>query len=379
MSASCFSQNARLADGLDTICRSCSSKATKEARQRRKNGIEKKRPGTTDSTRLGVLNGLIQSDSLVGNETTMQTEKMSIDLLEDVLDQSFEVRRWQDGTKSDIGIRPFDEDADLWLPLQIKADFNSKITQFSMKSKGGELPMCTTICVALSETKFFVFSPTEIPDLPMSKLRGIVKMRTFKKWERWATAADALPSTLLKLFDDKTLLRTEEQLRMDVGKSNMTEMLNIKYTNMLFPDTVVEWPKSTMTVTDLFRDGEEEQYKSATATSNLFYARHCSKKWLGVHVPYEEGDNKWYVFGVVINDPPVFLNWRIPESFMIEKGMLSRRRDPDNFDRPGKTTMMLHIVGKNGENSNIQQMVFGKMPRSDVDPTTAQFLRVLWL
>ena len=164
---------------------------------------------------------------------------------------------------------------------------------------------------------------------------------------------------------------------MQVNANYRKEMLNIDFSNRLLPNSIVGWPEQPMSVFDLLRDGEKEQYKSVQKVSNGFQGGDCSKLMCGVRVAYEVGDNDWYVFGYIDEQLKVYLQWRIPESFMDSVGMLSHRGEDGRFTCAGKASIPLHLVGPNKENAEIQTMIVGKMPRSDVIAATFPYVKVL--
>ena len=223
----------------------------------------------------------------------------------------------------------------------------------------------------------FMFVKEQIATMNISKC-GLLSMFNLKMWMHKSTAPSELNRVLLERWQCSDLTRTEETLRMEVNDNHRKEMMNIKLSNRLLPDSTVSWPDVPMLVFDLIRDGKKEQYKSVQTKSNGFQAGDCSKMKCGTRVAYELGDNDWYVFGYIDEEIGLYLNWRIPESFMNHAGMLSRRDADGKFVYPGRRSMPLHLVGPNGENDKVHQTVLGKPSRSDVVPTTFEFVSVLW-
>lgn len=177
------------------------------------------------------------------------------------------------------------------------------------------------------------------------------------------------------------LVNDERTLRWQVNESCKSELQNIEYSNMLHFTSVWSWPKDPMGVFDLVRDGQKEQFKTVARSGNSFSADHITKRMGGHRIPYEVGDNDWYVFGYVNEeDPHAYLEWRIPEEFMLVNGNLSvRNADGTAYVSAGNKKIPLHIVGPNGENQWIQDVVVGVSPRSDAGTETFRFLKVLWL
>jgi hypothetical protein len=119
----------------------------------------------------------------------------------------------------------------------------------------------------------------------------------------------------------------------------------------------------------------KEQFKSLQkpCSQSAFYARNCGKKFGGqMKFPYEKGDCDFYCFCVVADRQ--FLEWRIPESFMDELGMLSHREE-GMFVKAGKTSMHLY-VSDGTVNTELQIKLFGALPLARCCTGTAQFLKV---
>jgi hypothetical protein len=305
---------------------------------------------------------------------TLEMEREGVKLLRQYL-PDMEVRQWQDGTKSDVGVRPLGSTFDRWAPVQLKC-CDADSVQFRLRGKDGMLPNCDTVCLALKSSKIFLFLHEELPLMNISK-SGLLSMFDFNAWQPHTICVDDLYSTLLdRWYDDEGTFR-ERTLRWQVNENHAAELRNIEFSNQLQPDSSIEWPEHPMMAHDLVRDGEKEQYKSVQRKFNGFQGGDCSKMMCGVRVAYEVGDNDWYVFGYVDDKSRMYLQWRIPESFMQEEGMLSIRDEDGTFSYSGRQSIPLHVVGLENQNAEVQRTIVGKMPRSDVVPKTAQFLSVL--
>lgn len=365
-------------DGLQTACKPCNAQRCKDSKKRTRDGESLRgKNGRSEETRLNELNILEQKQKVAVQYRTMKVETDSVQAFEMMI-PSFEVRRWQDGTKSDVGIRLRGCAVDRWLPIQLKASKSASFVQFRMRGKDGLLPNCDTICMAMQQPVIaFMFAKEQIANMKISKC-GLLSMFNMEAWMAKSIAPAELNRVLLERWQCLDLTSTEETLRMQVNDNHRKEMLNISLSNRLLPDSVVTWPETPMSVFDLIRDGQKEQYKSVQTPANGFQGGDCSKMKCGTKVAYELGDNDWYVFGYINEEFGLYLSWRIPESFMDHAGMLSRRDKDGKFVYPGRRSMPLHVVGPNGENENVHRIVIGELPRSDVVPTTFPFVRVLW-
>lgn len=372
-----FGKNAAIKSGIDTRCRQCGRKATKATKSRRKNGTLLTRSHNKLDTvaRLDIMNrALARPDTM---SWTMQTETRSIDALMHMM-PALEFRRWQDCTKSDVGIRPRSSSMDLWLPLQLKS-CDATFVQFRMRGKDKKLPNCDTICIALSrDNTLFFFRKEEIPAMRIAPC-GLLGMFNFDHWRGRSINARVLEVELMARWWDEERSFSEGHLRSEVNANHKVELAHIAHANLTFPNSVVRWPCTPQGVTDLIRDGQKEQYKSVQRKGNVFQAGDVKKKLCTVDVAYEVGDNDWYVLGYTDTVNHIELLWRIPEAFMAQKGYLSTRGNDGLFATPGQMSVPLNIVGPNGENKDLQMQIVGKMPRSDVESDTAQFLHVVRL
>lgn len=371
-----FGKSSRNRDGMQTICKPCDVAAVQASRKRKVDNqafpAGWQRQDWTN--RLRVLNEqYAKQQHATGNK--MDQEAASIDLFETAVPH-WEVCRWQDATKSDVGVRPIGSTIDLWLPLQMKSKSTEK-RGFRLKGRDGTLPNCDVVCINLKPF-WMLYIPKE--SLHLLKVSPCGHWAVFDSAVRNRWAADA--SSLHRIFSDRwhcdECVFGEETLRMQVNSKYRVEMLNIKHANMLLPESRVEWPSRNNSPTDLVRDGQREQHKSALPRGNAFEARHCWKWMCQVHVAYEVGDNDWYVFGCLL--PHAFVQWRIPQAAMIAHGMLAYKNDARTaFAHPGRMTLRLHIVDEHGNHKGEQMRIVGKLPNADADCWTGQYVRVLWL
>jgi hypothetical protein len=376
LSPSEFGKSARSSDGRQTICKPCDVKAVQESRKRKQEGtlLPAHLKRTPDEVNLQILNRQLELAKVATGFRQMEQENQSIEAFSKILKLT-EYRRWQDATKSDFGIRRKGSSLDQWLPIQIKSSIEKAGMGVKMLGRDGNIPNCDFLCVLLKEPVSFVFVPKESLHLiPISNC-GVWQVSAMHEWLVPSNELDDVLWT--RWHEREELIKTERQLRFEVNSKYLVEMESIELSNRLSPFSKVEWPAQTMGVTDLIRDGEREQYKSAYVNGNCFNV-HLWKKMCGVQVAYEIGDNDWYVVGFKSTD--LFLQWRIPESYLISIGMLSRRNhDGSVFVEPGRTRLTLAVPSSTGENHDIQMHLFGKMPNRDANLSTGVFLRVLWL
>lgn len=339
----------------------------KAHRAQRKLGIRKEHARKVPNDKLLVE--LRNADAKAKQPDTYDVEQASVDLLRRM--QGLTVRHWQDGTESDVGIRPTHNLDDRWLPLQIKASSNAS-GRFRLKARGtGKLPSCDLICVVLEPPTFYFF-PREDLDRNFCTQSMICTSKVMR--DHVGLNADALELMLLDRYTKDHLLSDEETLRWQVHWKHGLELWNIKLSNRLLPNSVVAWPERPMMVYDLVRDGQNEQYKTVTKAGATFTC-HLHKLLAGQFVAYEVGDNDWYIFGYVDHAAKLYLQWRIPESFLFEKGMLSQRGDDDVFVFPGARSLSLFV----DHPIVSDRLGITKPPRKDADRSTEDFLTVVLL
>ena len=373
---SSFGKSSRNRDGLQTICKPCDVAAVQASRKRKleNQSVPKGWQRRAEKEKLEILNRQFEKSKVSLGKRELEQEAAAIDELE-LRMPGWELRRWQDSTKSDLGVRRKRSQIDLWLPLQIKSNSNGK-RAFHLKGSDGMLPICDLLCITM-EPFSMLFVPREaIDDLDVPTC-GVWYTKN-ERCTQWEVDPQALHAIFLKRCCEDDLVLTERMLRMQVNSKYTVEMLNIEFANRLLPNTKVEWPTSTNGVVDLIRDGEREQHKSVLRDANCFTARHCWKKMCGVQVAYELGDNDWYVFGHLRKD--YFVQWRIPEAAMDEHGILSRRSESgESFVHAGNTTLQLCILDESGGNMDAQMRIVGKVPNRDADRWTGKYVSVLWL
>lgn len=371
-----FGNSSRNRDGKQTICKQCDVAAVQASRKRKAENqafpIGWQRKDCTE--RLRILNEqYIKKQCATGDK--MVQEAKSIDLFEAAMPH-WEVRRWQDATKSDVGVRPKDSTVDLWLPLQMKSSSSAQKRFMLKSSHNRSLPNCDVVCIVIEPFSMLFIPRGKLESLKISPT-GHWSVTSAEVRNPWVADPLCLNSTLEHHYSHHALF-SEDELRMQVNSKYLVEMLNIKYANILLPESHIEWPSMNNGCTDLIRDGKREQHKSALPNGNSFDARHCWKKMCNVQVAYEVGDNDFYVFGYL--QPHVFIQWRIPEVAMIDHDMLSfKNEQKTTFVNPGRECLRLHIVDSHGNHKNDQLRIFGKLPNADSDSWTGQYVSVLWL
>tara|TARA_X000000368_G_scaffold410759_1_gene394689 strand:- start:1136 stop:2056 length:921 start_codon:yes stop_codon:yes gene_type:complete len=304
----------------------------------------------------------------------MVSEQRSITTLVKRISDTFDVRVWQDGTKSDIGVRPLGSQVDAWYPLQLKSS-NVEPVKFYMRGKDGKLPVHDTICMSMTRIGkrpgVYFFTVDDIANMGIGTRGTMSGFRHDRlRHEHHFLTFDTLKALLLEKYSQTGSKFPEWELRYQTNVDMRRELAHIMMSNRMRPESVTSWPETPMDVFDQWRDGEREQYKSAVRDGNGFACPNFAKKMACEKVPYELGDCHWYVFGNLENG--LYIEWRLPETLLDDWGMLSRRsRDGKSIIRAGKMSIQLQLP------IELQMEIVGKPMRSDVDCRTADYVRVL--
>ncbi len=296
-----YGKNKRFSDGLNTKCKSCVNENFHASKLRKLIGKEVS-PRRDSGKILEAANSAIAAYEQLKDEggfVGMRSEQEGNTILRNAIKDSFELRFWQDGTLSDVGVRPIGETADLWVPLQLKYS-GATPPMFCHISARYE---CAILCLTAEGTGAYVLSQEIISEhaskLPPSgklKIRPAgtqMKSPTSHIWRETWLGWNAISKFLTDQWAHSTNRFTERELRMQVNASSYTEFLHIDLARRFDPGALWEWPVTTMGVTDQYRNGEAVQFKSACQDDTGFEASNMSKKIMQTKVPFEVGDNNW--------------------------------------------------------------------------------------
>ena len=252
-----------------------------------------------------------------------------------LLEHGLELRQWQDGTRSDFGVRLAGAE-DRWLPIQLKSTVKAQFPFTATKAAGYNcdvLFMCSRIRYGVW------WFPRELLSKhsdKMMKRKGIpcdVYIQgpaTF--WDRYRMPIADLASVVAKRLQGHGGC-TELDLRMQCSPSCQVELKSIQLFRLLHPDSKFEWPDVRNGVVDQTMDGKRQQFKSANSNRFVNLTRH----WSGIKGPYAVGDCDEYV--VTMFHDKQFVVWRFPEHALSSHNVLS------TFDPAGK---QLATIGQQG-------------------------------
>ena len=274
-----------------------------------------------------------------------------------------EVRKWHDGTRSDVGVRPLGVDEDLWLPLQIKATKACKPKfQWNLGSKAYKMP----VMLATGDPDVaFLLTPDDlkIHSKKIESDSGLIYYGTAGGyWHdalspcKVSIAVESLLSTwrVERALHDNGILKSEMVLEMDCSLDSQREWFVTSLVSRLSIATVSTRPIHQTTV-DRIEDGLRVQDKSAmwcAREDTPYFKAKCAKLLRGVEIPFAIGDADVYRFAVVLEKQRLLLEWRIPEVEMDAIGRLCHI-DKECVTRMGRTCVTLPVVGPSGRECGV--------------------------
>lgn len=374
-----FAKAARGALGVSSICKACriSDRKNKDANRATDTSLE--------SRRIEKINALLAMGP-AKSTTTVEDDAICL-LVEEAHCIGLEVKKWHDGTRSDVGIRPLGCSEDLWYALQVKstAAIEPKF-QWNLGRKTYDIPV---LLVTGTPHNSFIMYPDDLV-LHKEKIERCQGMIHYAKgpgyWKnaiRPRTTREILKEveTLWNAENslaDKGFLKSEDILQMQCSLDSQREWFVTSLVCRFSHASVHSRPSHQGTV-DRFEDGVGIQDKSAAwmpAEDTAYFKAKCAKLLRGVEIPYDVGDAKVYCFAVVVERMRLLLEWRIPEDEMDTTFNRLSHVVNGKVSKLGRTCLNLPVVGPSGENHDLHQQLFGRMPRKDTDLRPALFLNV---
>lgn len=228
-------------------------------------------------------------------------------------DHDIEVRAWQDGTRSDFGVRF--NDADLWLPLQLKST-QATYYPFSV-TKVKEYDMAIVFLTRHIKNGIWVIPPSA---LTSHNHRDLYIGSTKSPWNKYKMSAERFATSILCMIQTNRLF-TEHQLRCQCNANSRVEYENIMAFRRAHPYGRFEWPSVRNGVFDHIFNGSRQQFKSAAIKDSGSINGYISKTMFGMKVPYVVGDCDEYVFVLTNQSHRVF--WRFTEEVLLEHNVLT--------------------------------------------------------
>ena len=253
----------------------------------------------------------LNSEVAAKHAQTYETEQRSIEVF---LSHAYhDVVVLQDGTRSDLCLRPMEDAHDLWLPIQIKSTSATEPPYSFQKTSGYDMP---------------VFGITGT-GLMFDITKAQTNTKKLSSNERCIDGAE-LQALLRSYFDHFKVageLRSLQTLRLDCSASSQVELHLMQLSCRLVDAQEINWPVQRNSPVDrILRDGVRVQDKAAHVYKNSYRGRLC-KKHAGKMIPYDSEDCDMFVFSTVHESRREFHEWRIPTAWLKEHGFLTVRLD----------------------------------------------------
>lgn len=365
-----FAKSSMGSMGVSSICKSCriADRSDAEGAMARKQQVE--------HSRIRKIEALLskkqaKSTTIVEDKAILRLQELCVDVLD--------VRKWHDGTRSDVGIRAVSSLEDAWIPIQIKSC--SSTTPKFVWNLGKKAYNFTTILMTGDVEVSFVLSAHD-QQQHQNKIQCNQGVLYFGSTGYWHDVLKPLTSkelivTLALLLQSGEARKTEYELQMDCSIDSQKEWFNCFVARRIGANEMSVLPSFQSTI-DRIENGVRIQDKSAhwLARENTpYFKAKCAKLLNGTEIPYNTGDADCFCFSIIVRRKRLLLQWRIPESCMLELGKLSVVEDGQVVS-VGRTAINLPVLGPFNENIALHNDLFGKMPRRDTDLRVALYLRI---
>lgn len=298
----------------------------------------------------------LNRDVAAKHAETYETEKRSIDVF--LSNASHDVVVLQDGTRSDLCLRPIGETEDIWLPIQIKSTSAREPPYSFQKASGYSMPVFGITGTGL----MFDITDTQVETKKLSSNKECIVTAALKDLLRSYFDRYKVAGELLSL----------QTLRLDCSASSQVELHLMQLSSLLVDMNEINWPAHRNSPVDrILRDGIRVQDKAAHVYKNSYRGRLC-KKHAGKMIPYDSADCDMFVFSTVHEARREFHEWRIPAAWLKERGFLTIRVD-SVVQCVGLVTQIALWLP-----TDVHVEVFGT-PRSSTGHSTEEFWRMLKL
>lgn len=252
------------------------------------------------------------------NMYCQRIEAQGIDILTDILKESFTIKRTYEGCLADVYIKPSKTSEDLWLPIQIKAtvckDSKNRYMFGTKYSDYSELVVC---CICINGRRFWVFDNKQQPavNIGISKTNA----RSKSKYDKYEVSENSLIEKMNDLYQSQKLMY-EEIVLTPSSKSVCKEIKYRKIREDNMPYLAFEYPNIQCQVYDFIINGFKVQEKVLIVDNKRKGLTANLKKTIrkGKKGPYERNDNDFYWFHV--QDSSKF--YIIPQQSLIDNGYI---------------------------------------------------------
>lgn len=279
-----------------------------------------------------------------------------------------EIRIWQAGTTSDVGVRPVGETVDKWLPLQAKTTLATRKPFKFFFKHSYEIDI---IALIGNRAGGFTYSATFMKK-NWHKLVGgkCMSVNPGQVWNRPLVRWPQLSQQLVAQWNASRNLMTEMELRMQCTVNSQREIASQMLLRQMYPDRVHEWPINSQAAYDRLCDGRRVQDKVVLAVASSAFQAKMTKKVSGKQVPYEEGDADVFTLCTIHERLRVMLVWEFESDELVRMGILK------TATQKGHTSLVVTLCPESSMNE-LQMKVFGK--NHHTSNSTFRNLKVLQL
>jgi len=277
-----------------------------------------------------------------------------------------ELRQWQDGTHSDVGVRPVGQ-VDRWILLQVKGTTRSD-PPFTWIGCGGYKDMSLLCLTANPELVYFFGGEVDIATCNI-RLSNSAECT----YNNVPLAIDDLSVELLSRWYSETTY-TEEEARMQCSEKSQREYVTIKLDELFHPGSDHQWPVYC-NATDRLCDGLRVQHKTVYWDStNGWYKTNLYTRMSNVPVAYKVGEVDVFKLSTIHERLRLFIQWTIPATDM---DIVFQKLNRQDGVVGGGTGMSLCLIGRNGHNAKLHKAVFGtRNPDCRTDVRSSRYVEV---
>lgn len=372
-----FGKDKHSPDGLNRKCKKCIAAICKSNRSKSK----------AQRVRIEEEKNIHQCHRLNDPKLSPKYEKYELEATGQRLivvagrEQGAEVRQWQDGTRSDFGIRPLGCSIDLWVPQQLKVSSapHKPLTFYGCKDYA-----CGIVCIApcLTRDRVYAFSGGFVTDNESRLSGGNIRIGTRTSvWDTGLYSMDEYFADQLRAWHSGIGVYPERTLRLQASANSVTEWMMRELAVALDSSANHEDVDIRNGVSDRLMNGMRIQDKCAGPSrqgAKGLVARLCHTH---ASMPYRRGDNDLYCFHYLWKERGLYLQWMIPENEMVRHGVVSEiDHDTGIVTSAGSGTIQLHAAVASDEEESlvcIQRELMNGWPRGTTYPWTAEFIRVV--
>lgn len=300
------------------------------------------------------------------------------------LQNDISVHQMHDGTLNDFAFN-FGENAcaSSWFPQQLKASSRTS-PPFTFYDCDNTYES-GIVCVApySSPPRLFVYSGTFLAQ-NRDQLSGS-SIRIGVRNSVWITGEVTLPqyiSWARSQWIDQHNRFTLRELELQCSPNSQLEYLFTELSELMDPDKVFRLHATRAGVTDRTMDGMNVQDKSASRLRRGGVGLHSRLCFTCSAIPYVCGSNEWYCIHHVTPDHKLYIQWMIPETEMVERGVVSKVDRDGNVVVPGSGAAICHIADHETDRMSykglVQSKYFGGFPkRKTASMWTSLYCRIM--